>query len=561
MVFVSLTEAETDAKSPVDDALWAKVRGNFEDLNDRVVVAGNAPYAFQVDGPLSRIRNFKRSLAGAVISKEFSPSICRFTLKKSGTSATLSFDIRKHTAPRTEIRSIVPIYIGSITSIARSGPALSTQSVNVAGNQIATQSITFAFGTIAVQSIIGLGGNRWQYNLASAINQSYTVAGDTISFASCSNAANNGVFPIVDIARAGGDNIVVTNASGVAQTGAAGTCQPPVMSYNFTNPVVDDFAVAENVIFASHSNAANDGTFSIIARNNGGNNLWVKNSAGVAQGGAAGNTNCTRWIHSMSSPVSGEFVVGERAVSSGHTSGGNDGTFTIVGVNISGGNNIVLANTTGVAQGGVAGSIVTTRWAYNVGTDPQADTAANDSIVIYGASSAANNGTFTLKARSGSSMVVTNESGVAQGGAAGTIASALKAISFASDQSAVYTTNSFVELVGCPAAAFNYAPGKAPFRVVQVNRGGGSNYNVVVSVATAEAQSSPAGHVAIEMKSVFNSPQGIAVSTSGYFIVNQMISGYTDGLVAEVIPENTPLMLYFTDVSRGDPRDFAAYLS
>lgn len=553
MAYVAITESEVDAKSPLDDALFDKIRQNDIDFDSRLVAAGNSPFVIEVGGKLAPLRGWKRSISIGIVNKAFTPSVCRYFLKQSGTSGTLAFDIRKHTRPNTPITEIAHQYNAATSSIAQQGSAINTQSIARATAQISTQSITHAKSAININSIINVGGNLWQYNLASALSADDLV-GDSIVVASATSGGNNGTFVIVEKGRSGGNNFVVSNASGVAQTGAAGTAQSKIMSYNYTNPVNSQFAATETVVMASHSTGANNGTFTIYAVNNGGNNIWVKNATGATQGAAAGTADCNRWIFTYGSAVSTtDYIVGEKAKMASHSNANNNGNFTITAVN-SGGNNLIVHNSVGVTQGGAAGNALPNRWKYNLPTDPTAQVSAGDTMYMSGHTSANNNGTFTIKETTSSTVVVYNESGVAQASTPGNVYTTRKLVKFSSDQSATYTTSSYIEMVGCPDGTYNFCGGRAPYRVLQVNRGGGSNYNVVVDVPTGSAQSSPAGMVAVEMKSIFSSAPSISASVVG-LTPNQNIEGSSTSIDATVISAQTPLMLYITSMMLGDPRD------
>jgi hypothetical protein len=564
MAFEALTLAETDAKSPMDDRLWAKVSANFNDLDSRVVTALVSPFTFELQGRLSLINTFplRRSFANAMVTKEFTPSLARYALKKSGTSGTLTFDLRKHTSPKTPITEIAHQYSGATQSIARRTAAVSTQSITRATPQISTQSITHAKAAINVSSIINVGTNLWQYNLASALD-SDNLVGDPIVLASCNAGGNNGTFTIVEVGRCGGNNFTVSNASGVAQTTAAGTAQPKIMSYNFTNPVDSNFSAGEAATFASHTSGVNDGLLTIYAINQSGNNIWVKNSTGALQAGVAGTADTNRMKFNLSAAaLSADFVVGESATTASHTTGANNGTFVIKALN-SGGNNLVIyVSAGGATQGGAVGTIDTNRWKYSMLVDPTGSISVGHNLFTTGHTSALNDGTFDVKeinASAGTNLIIYNASGVVQAGVAGNVYTTRKLVKFASDQSATYTTDSYIEMAGTASSEYNYADTIAPFRVVEVNRGGGANYNVVVELATATAQANPAGFVQVEMKSVFSTAQAISADVTK-LTANQNLSGQTTQLNATVIPANTVIMLYVTNAMAGEPENLTVSL-
>jgi hypothetical protein len=130
--------------------------------------------------------------------------------------------------------------------------------------------------------------------------------------------------------------------------------------------------------------------------------------------------------------------------------------------------------------------------------DPTGSISVGHNLFTTGHTSALNDGTFDVKeinASAGTNLIIYNASGVVQAGVAGNVYTTRKLVKFASDQSATYTTDSYIEMAGTASSEYNYADTIAPFRVVEVNRGGGANYNVVVELATATAQANPAGFV------------------------------------------------------------------
>lgn len=564
MAWQDIATTEVDAKSPLDDQLLGKIRGNLYDLDSRVIAAGNKLFLFELQGRLSYLSGHYRSICASIINDAFTPARVRWVLKKSGTSGTLAFDVRKHTSPNTPITEIAHQYNAATQSIAQTGSALNTQSIARFVSQISTQSITHAKAAKNIQSIIllgyveSLGADCVQYNLDATID-SDTVVGDSFVAASASDSNNNGTFVIVEKNRGGGANVVIRNAAGVAQTGAAGTIQEKIMSYNFTNPVSSTGFVAGYAHdFASHTSSANDGDLLVYAINQSGNNIWVKNPVGVTQGGVAGTVDTNFWTFALSGAASTtDYIVGEYAKTASHSSGGNNaGALKIIAVN-SGGNNLVLYNTLGVVQAGVAGNINTNRWTYALPSDPSAQVTAGDTMYMLGHTNSLNDGTFTIKEvnRSASNnVVVYNESGVAQGGTTGNVYTTRKLVKFSSDQSAVYATSSYVELEGCVDSTYNYKATRAPYRVLQVNRGGGANFNIVIDVPTGAAQASPAGRVHLEMRSLFNTAPSFSMSVTGSE-PNQNVTGTSTDLIASSIAAGTPLHLYITSYPSGDPRD------
>ncbi len=562
MTFVPLTPAEVDAKSPIDDSLMGKIKDDLNDLDARVIVAGAAPFVWEITGQLKYIRNFKRSVGFGLVNKEFSPSICRILLKKSGTSA-LEIDIRKHTRPNTPITEIAHQYSDNTSSIAQFGSAINTQSVNVITPAVNTQSIVLGTPALNVTSIIKVhGSDQWRYNLSAAPSAFWAV-GDVAIGASCTSGGNNGSFVISEVNQDGGFNIVVTNASGVAQVGAAGTLSLQCFAYTFVNPVSSDFVVGESAVFSGHTALNNDGTFMLVAVNSGGNNVIIKNQNGATQVGAAGTTTVGRWVFAYASPVSTTFVVGDRAKMSGHTSGSNDGSFPIVAVNF-GGNNLIVHNPNGIVQGSAGGTALTNIWKYSMPSDPTAQVSAADHVYASGHSNALNNGLFLVRSVTSTEINIYNPAGVAQGGAAGALTTTRKLVKFAADAASSYTVGSYIEMRNVVSRYYEAANLLAPFPVVQINRGGGANYNVVIETAlispAAPAQPSNAGRVVVEMQSIFNNKPSLAASMVS-LSANENAETYSTDLTGTTIPAQTPVMLYLTSVPTGDAQDLTVLLS
>jgi hypothetical protein len=551
----AIASSQTDAKSPVDDNLMDSIRLDLDYL-DAALSTGSALFTMNVNGNLAGIANFKKMLDTAFLYNEFQPSRVRVALKKSGLSGNLQIDVRKHKEPHTPIIGIDHQYEGTTQGVARVSPGLLTQSVSRSTAQISTQSITFAKSAINVTSIIHVGGNKWRYNLDSTPDSDYIV-GKTVVIGGTTAGANDGTFLILERNQSGYDSIVVTNVSGAAQTGAAGTVQLQLMSYNFSNPISTEFSSGELALFASHSTGANNGSLEIYKINQAGNNIWVFNATGATQGGVAGNANVWRWKFATTTTVTDpDFHIGEKAKMASHTSGSNDGSFTITALNL-GSNNIVVYNPSGVVQGGVAGTINTNRWIYSLPSDPSSQISAGQTIFATGHTSALNDGTFTVKQVNRgavNNVVVYNESGVAQGGVVGSVRHTRKLVKFATNQSLNYTTDSYVELVGCPDRLYNYRNSSAPHKVLEINRGGGSNFNIVIDVPEASVQSSPAGYVSTEMKSILSSDFIVPVDITSVE-PNQHVIAETTDIVSALITAGDVVGLYILEVPTGAPTD------
>ena len=217
------------------------------------------------------------------------------------------------------------------------------------------------------------------------------------------------------------------------------------------------------------------------------------------------------------SVTAADYVVGDTLVAASHTSAGNNGNFPITAVN-SGGNNVQVYNSGGATQGAAAGNVNSNQWVYTFSSDPSANLAVGDQLYFGSHTNSANDGQFAIRQikRGGlNNITIQNQSGVAQAGAAGTVYHTKKLVTFAADQSASFVAgSSWIEILGAPSSF--YTTPLSPdlgHAVVQVNRGGGANYNVVISVnGAAPAQNAPAGWVSVESRSIFSTTPKITIS-------------------------------------------------
>lgn len=556
-----IAESQTDAKSPVDDNLMDSIRLDLDYL-DAIITGGSALLTWNVNGRLRPLGSYKKAVDTIGLVTAFTPGVCRASLKKSGTSGSLTFDIRKITTPKTPITEIAYQYNAATQSISNVAPALATQSIARSTSQISTQSVSLVKAAINITSIIQvIGTNKWRLNLATAPDADWGV-GDSITVAGATAGGNNTTLPIAEINQSGFPSVVVVNASGVAQTGAVGTVQLNLWSYNFTNPVSTEFAAGDAFTAASHTAGGNNGAITIYRVNQSGNNIWVKNSAGVAQAGVAGTADVLRWKYTFSGAASTtDFIVGENAKMASHTTGANNGNFAITAVNLSG-NNVTVYNTAGVAQGGAVGTVNTNRWTYVLPTDPSAQITAADRVRFVGHTNLFNDGTFVVKEvnRSAStSVTVYNEFGITQVGTTGNTFTTRKLVKFTADQSLVYSTDSYIDIVGCPNGNYNYSQGRDAFRVLQVNRGGGSNFNVVIDVEFGTAQPNPAGYVQVEMRSIFLTTPSMSSDFTS-LEANQIQTASFTNFVGGSLLSATPLGLFVLGVPGGDPTDLTVFI-
>lgn len=504
---------QVDARSPLDEQLMTAIKYDLEDLDTRTASVKAFDYEFKVNGPLNALGKLPAiRLDGQLVTKTVTFASCRAWLEMPGTSGTLTIDVRKYKTPNTPITSIRRLYLQNINSISQIAPASATQSIARATSQILTQSISRWKAALNIQSITVLPAGRSRLDLNAAPDTGWVI-GKTITVASASNAANNGTFTIVAVNDDGANNLIIVNASAVEQTSAAGTASLDAWAYVFSNPVSTQFAAGEIATFASHTTGANNGAFEIYAINSGGNNIVVFNSAGVAQGAAAGTADVNRWVYTFASAASSDFVVGETAAMTSHTSGVNNGSFPITGVNINSGNNVTVYNASGTAQGTAAGTVNTNRWVYNLPADPTSQFTVGQTLLTKSTTTISNSGVFTLvkiNHLGTNNLVVHNALGVAQAGAGGTLEHTRMLINFSSDQSAVYSAGLSRAEISNVVNSLN----SGNFDVIEVNRGGGANYNVVIENAAGFEQLVPSGRVLTESRSIFDSRPTLTLNTS-----------------------------------------------
>lgn len=556
-----IAASQTDFKSPIDDQLMDAIRLDLDDLDSRVSSIGNYAYQFKLNGPIGSVSLPYRRIDGVLIPGARTFSEVKVYMERPGNSGSLEIDIRKYTTTNPAITALTRQFSGSINSIAQVS-SVNTQSITRAATQIATQSISLWKSAINISSIILIGDGFVRYNLASTPDATAWIVGDSVTTASCTSGANDGTWTIVRINDDGGNNIVVKNNSGVAQTGSAGTMQLNAWAYNFTNPVDSLFTAGEKALFASHTSANNDGSLTMYAVNSGGNNIVVKNASGVAQGGVAGTVDIFRWKYNFTASAGTDFAVGETIDAASHSSAVNDGTTFVIAAKNSGGNNIVVYNTAGAAQGGVAGTVTPNRWIYALASDPTSSFTVGQNCVVTSATSAVNNGTFEVKEinrLSTNNIVVHNVNGVAQGGAAGSLVHSRMLVSFGSDQSAVITTSSRISLTNLARDA-----DEGEYDVVEINRGGGSNFNAVVDMPSGSEQASPCGRVNFESKSFFSVRPTLTLATVSKTATNrelQYTSTATFGANATVTA-NTIIAMEILDIPEGgNPSDVLVQLN
>lgn len=573
-----ILSTDVDALSPIDETLMGAVRENLIRIDSSLYGAGSAftpVIQFKVNGLLEAIPNGRLKRADtAFITSEQALAAAQLWLDVPGTSGTLEVDLRKVTTPKMPILAIEPIFQAAITTFAHPA-ALNTQSVTRTTAQVGTQSITELKPALNVLSIVGLGANLWQYNLSAAPDADWVV-GDTVTFTSCTAAANNGSFQIVRVNDYGSSSVIISNASGVAQNSAAGSALLRAYKYNLVNPASSEFVAGESALFSGHTTAANNGTLLIYAVNSGGNNLVVKNPSGATQANAVGTVDVLRFSYALASAApASDFVVGDSLSAASHTSSANNGIFKITAVN-NAGNNVQVYNTAGVVQGSAAGNVGASIAIIGLNSNPTGQLSTGDVVRVpdldlttspYNSISETTvnilenvyrSSGFTVREinRGGTNNVVVASGRLAPVAVvAGTLLTQKKKVVFALDPSGVLSTDSWVEIEGTPSG-FYTTPEVSDLghQVLEVNRGGGANYNVVIEVeGNAPSQSSPAGWVSVESRSVFTTTPKITISDATRTLGQGQAQVQTNPAVLDstLIPAGTRLALYILSVPAG----------
>lgn len=528
-----------------------------------------------------------------VLSQASTFNACKISLEKSGFSGSMEIDLRTHNSLAIPVSSVVAQFKDEIQSISNIAPSLATQSITKATPDISTQSISFAKNALNITSIVPVATddpsstNYWQINLDSEPDSDHVpgnyLGGQIHAILDGTDSSNNeGILEIVEYKRGGHNCLVVYNESGEEQLGAGGTLRLNMASYNYTNPVNFQFVAGETVTLSGHDDAANNVLGVIWAINQGGNNIWIQRSnlSWPEQATPNGTAECVRKSYNFLSAVSTtDFIVGEFAKCSGHTSGASDGNKRIVGINV-GGNNIVV-NQSAAVQGGVDGTVDTNRWVYTLNVDPSSGVEVGDSILALDASSSNNNGTFEVKEvnrLAGNNLVVYNESGVTQAGIGGEVQTSKKLVTFSSDQSSIITAASKIEIEEHIYSEYNETDETIGHQVLEVNRGGGANYNAVIEVNSRDYPA-PSGVVTVESKSLFNTLPSIDAEFIGQGYYDPNISqmkyvGFHDigpiakrclklnhtDFIDQVVPADTSIYLWINSTHGGDPRDLSVVL-
>lgn len=550
-----ILDANVDFKSPVDEFLMSTLRNNQRFLKCQTeanALSGGQGIEFKVNGNFDNLTLPADgvSLDAGFVTEPLALSKCKMFVKDQGSGGTFTFDIQREKYLRVPIYQIIEIFSANTQSVDRGSAALLTQTVVRSEAQLSTQTIEFAYASENIDNIIQVQGSAlFQINFDPSVDltgDEYEI-GNYIDVSGCTNAGNNGVFQIYDRNRCDGSNIVVQNASGVDESTSPGSIKANIAKYTLTVAAPVNFSAGEQALFASHTDASNDGTLEIFKTNVAGNNILVKGGATaiVTQGSAAGTIDTNRWRYSFTVTANDAFVVGEVAEFTSHTSANNDGSFEILSKNDDSAFNVTVYNVNGVVQGGVAGQVDTNRWVYNLNLDPAGFFVVGDTAVMASHTDPNNDGNFTLvdvKYLGNNNVVVYNASGAVQAGVAGTVDHLQKAITFRADQSANFTTGKSSVTVVDTANAGN----EGDFLIVDQNRAAISNYNIIVEMPSYVEQLGDAGCIEKEVRSIFtDGAQSVTVNQ------NRQVFDFDDKVATDTLADQTILSLNVTAAPSG----------
>ena len=569
-----IAAAQTDAKSPIDQQLMDAIRLNQEYLDSQIGGASAGGIInFRVNGYLNRIKALLAQGAGkhldcGIISNNVTLTAAKLYLENAGTSGALEVDVLRHKEVQHGIDSIEAQYTASTQAVGRVGSSLNTQAISRATPNINTQSITYAKPALSISSIIAIppeeyGGlsDYWliTFTGATLLDSDYET-GDYVVISGATAGGNNVTKGIERVNYDGLPSIVINNNTGVEQLAPAGSADLKCHEFTYLASVDPNFTVGEILIQTGHGFTG--GAMTIFKTNQAGNNIWLKHLDIINTGVPAGSVQCGRYVYSYAAPVDAtQYIVGEKANFSGHTSGSSNGQFEIITVN-DGGNNLKVFNIGGLVQAGVAGIADTLRWVYSMPTDPTTSVTIGDSFKFSGHTSAANDGTFEIKLVNRfavNNLEIYNPSGVTQGAAAGSVESNLKIIKFRADYSSIYTAGtSKAALEGVVITDTD----KKEYDIVEVNRGGFSNYNIVIEAESVLIEAGSKGRVAREVRTIFiDRPRLEIDNTNNTSTARFLQKDLSATLEASAIDADTILSMDILEVPEGLPSTMVLSLS
>lgn len=236
------------------------------------------------------------------------------------------------------------------------------------------------------------------YTQTAAVEEEAFSVGEQVNFINHTDSANDGDYDIFDINRAGNNIVIKRTTDLVEQAAPAGEARTYRWAYNMAGPVnTEAFAVGEDVLLASHTNAANDGTFDIKTVNYNGNNIVVYNTSGVLQPTPAGTATTYRFVYLLNLNPATALEVGDNVNVAGATNAANDGTFEVKVLEFNATDSFVVYNPSGVDQPLAGGTASKTEFVVVLYEDPSSFFLAGQSEVeLLGTQSGTNDGVFSV---------------------------------------------------------------------------------------------------------------------------------------------------------------------
>ncbi len=470
MAFISIPLTDVDAKSPLSEALLTLIKTNLDDLDTRV----------------------SAGVAGPSLSWRVNGHIDAIPVNDARRLDSLIISKERE---YTQARAVIEArgLSGDLEVDIRkySTPRIGVEGIDAQYNAV-PQSIT-SLPTIAIQSIS---------RVTPQINT------QSITF----------LKPTVNIQE------ILVLADGEVRIKLASDIE-----------VETFYEVGDNLIVTNATAGGNNGVFAILRFNDDdGVNVIISNVTGVNQATVTGEVRLEAVTYDQLNPLAADFVVGEFAVCSGHTSGANDGQKTIEAVNEAG-NNFVVKNGGVVEQGGIAGSVDADRLIYAfVAAAPTPDFTIDERVNIVGATTPQNNGTKIIKAINTAGNNVTLRAGFTalhtpQAGIAGTVRSLRRTVDLLADPSSDVTVGDIIFISGT-GSIFDSPTG---YEVVQINRNALDNL-VFASGITGFPAVGIGGDVTSELKivSLNSDPTADDITTASKVeivnLVDENLNGYLE---------------------------------
>jgi len=547
----------TDAKSVIDEQLMDfYIRENLEDLDSRTDQSSLSQ--FKVNGNLSVIpaplstNGTEADCCTISLAKKFTRGV--LYLRAKGTSGTLEFTARMKKDHNKAVLAITNLYTGATQSVNNAGGSLATQSITRATAQVSTQSISFYLSPASVDSVVPQQTlNSVRINTTgSLLDTNDYLVGDFITFSGMTNPANDGVFAIDEVNPGGAPGVLITNASAVAQPAAAGSFQAHLMSYNLTGAAATSFVVGEKAEMLAHTDANNNGNFEIYKVNDGGNNIVVRNTNNpVVDQPGIAGTIDTLRFSYNYLAAVGSDFIVGEDLTFASHTAGGNDGQLQAVLLNSGGNNIIVYNESGVIQGGVAGTATTNRWIYALPTDPSGAFNVEETMIATSHSSGGNNGTFVVKEIN---RLATNNLVVfnATGVVQAGVAGTTSHTRRQVDLTADFSDEFAVNFSNVTLDELETGANDGTYLVKEVNRNAG--FNLVVEAPAVVDQVNASGAVILDERNLFATNPSFTSTRDFQISTNAVLNDFT-------VPANSIVLADVVNAPSGTPEDAMLELS